>query len=206
MRADMNNKKSDQLHEEGARFDLDEQDHEVIAIVTRFTEGILEMNANPKTRRRINQIVGLGRALKFLERLPDITPGASIEYGISLTSWEGHTSEKRYWEVEITGELLVVRSSMSTYDKAIGTDHIPGFHYEIRVDGYRNMIGNIYDWESEVEDALVGKIAVVDQCDEKLLSEVFSPAQIIKDMVNLGVINVDESIKALHSISAKKLK
>jgi hypothetical protein len=194
------------LHEESVKFDLDEQDHEMIAIVTRFTEGILERIPTPRTGRRINQIVGLGRALKCLERLPDITPGASIEYGISLYSWEWHTSEKRFWEVEITGELLVVRSSISTYDKAIGTDHIPGFHYEIRIDGYRNMIGNIYDWEREVEDALVGKIAVIDQCDEKLLSEIFSSARIIEYLANLGVINVDESIKALRSISIKKLK
>ena len=199
-------KKSDQLHEGSVRFDLDEQDREVIAIVTRFTEGILERMPNPRTRRRINQIVGLGRALKCLERLPDVTPGASLEYGISLYSWEGHTSEKRYWEVEITGESFVVQSSVSTYDKAIGNDHIPRFHYEIKIDGYRSMTDDIYDWENEIEDALDGKISVVDQCDEKLLSDVYSSAQIIKNLANLGVINVDESIKALRNISAKKLK
>ena len=68
------------------------------------------------------------------------------------------------------------------------------------------MTGDIYDWENEIEDALDGKISVVDQCDEKLLSDVYSSAQIIKNLANLGVINVDESIKALRNISAKKLK
>ena len=98
----------------------------------------------------------------------------------------------------------MVRSSVSMHDKAIGTDHIPGFHYEIRIDGYRNMTGNIYDWENEAEDVLDGKITVVDQCDAKLLSD-FGPAQIINDLANRGLINADECIKALHNISAKKL-
>jgi hypothetical protein len=202
----MSNKRFDQLHKGSVQLDLDEQDREVIAIVIRFTEGILERMPSPRTRRRINQIVGLGRALRYFERLPDVTPGVSLEYGISICSWEGHTSEKRYWEVEITGESLVVRSSVSTYDKAVGTDHVPGFRYEIRIDGYRNMTGDIYDWENEIEDALGGKISVIDQCDEKLLPDVYSSARIIKNLANLGIINVDESIKALHNISAKKLK
>lgn len=216
----MSENSHNRLHENRIQFELDEQDREMIVIVTRFTESILEKMPGLKTKLRANQAVGLGRALKCFAHLPEITPGISLKYGIYLSGRDGPESPisaKRYWNVEIKEKLLLIQTGTSRhnsqkYNDTVSAEDIPdfdfetlNFHYGIWVDGNRDFTGNFSDWEDEIEDALNGgfTLFVEDQCNEKLLPSIHSPGRIIEFLETLGVISADESNKALRYIQSK---
>ena len=82
------------------------------------------------------QIVGLGRALYALERLPQATPGVCCEYGVSLTSGNDDFSEMHYISFRITDDDFEISTGGSVYDKRVGSDTVSGPHWLLEFSGF----------------------------------------------------------------------
>ena len=167
----MSENSHNRLHENRIQFELDEQDREMIVIVTRFTESILEKMPGLKTKLRANQAVGLGRGIKVF-RTPSRNNTrhflSSMEFILVVGMGQNLNISKRYWNVEIKEKLLLIQTGTSRhnsqkYNDTVSAEDIPdfdfetlNFHYGIWVDGNRDFTGNFSDWEDEIEDALNG--------------------------------------------------
>jgi len=84
-------------------------------------------------------VVGLGRALHALERLPDITPGVSIRFGIDYTSGTEEFRENRYIDFCISEDSFEIRTGGSVYDKPVGSDSFSDPGWLIEAGGYRDV-------------------------------------------------------------------
>ena len=82
------------------------------------------------------QIVGLGRALYALERLPQATPGVYCEYSVSLTSGNDDFSEMHYISFWISENGFEISTGGSVYDKRVGSDTVSGPRWLLEFSGY----------------------------------------------------------------------
>ena len=111
------------------------------------------------------QIIGLGHALYALERIPSVTPGVHVEFGVSLDV-EVDFSELRYFNFLITDWSFEIMRGGSI-DLGAGSDSYssPGWHIE--VNGFREAECELYLLEDELIDLLGcgAKINVYDESD-----------------------------------------
>lgn len=119
--------------------------------VIDFTRALVA-KAGPTPR----QIVGLGRALYALERLPQITPGVNLEYSISLRQGDENFEEMKYWSVRICEDSFEVASGGSVYDARVGSDSVSGFklYMEEGSYGYRECNDPSFNWLEDLEELL----------------------------------------------------
>jgi hypothetical protein len=114
------------------------------------------------------QIVGIGRALHALERLPKSTPGIYVGFGISFRQGDEDFSEMKYWDVFISEKSFSVRSGGSVYSSDVGSDSYSGFRHEIETSGYRNLNDDIYQWEDEVSDVFSINVSIDVEDDSRI--------------------------------------
>ena len=98
------------------------------------------------------QIVGLGRALYALERLPQATPGVYCEYDVSMTTGNDDFSEMHYISFRITDDDFEISTGGSVYDKRVGSDSVSGPRWLLEFSGYadRNLGDEIESIEGRV--------------------------------------------------------
>lgn len=128
-------------------YDLLEDEYGLISGATKLARALLKSpEATPE------DIIGLGRALYALERLPKITPGISVEFGGSVSGGNSEYSESYSWYVAIRDDSLEFRTSGSCYDSAVGGDSLGSDRYEVYIDGDRDGNLDPYDWINEIDD------------------------------------------------------
>ena len=151
--------------EDDTVFPLTESDIEFVTCdVINFTRKLIE-----RSRPTPKQLIGLAHALYALERLPEITPGVSVEYGLQLRKGDEELAEFKYWSISINEETFEVSSSGSIYNRSVGSDSYTGFklYVEAGSHGYRECNDDNYDWiESTVEVLnLGGRLDVTDDSE-----------------------------------------
>jgi hypothetical protein len=143
---------TDFSEEDGTIFPLTDEDLGFVSsTVIDFTSTLIA-NAGPTPR----QLVGLARALYALERLPKISPGVNVDYGISLRQGDESFEEMKYWGVRICEDSFEVSSGGSVYNAEVGSDSISGFklYVEAGSDGYRECNDYCYEWLDDLEELL----------------------------------------------------
>ena len=119
---------------------------------------------HPKVTAR--QIVGLGHALYALERLPDITPGVFVEFGVALDVTGQFRSETNYIDFRISEEEFEI-SRGGYVDIGAGWDSYSGTGWYFDVHGNRNAECQLWFLEDEVLNLLGSgaEIKVEDESD-----------------------------------------
>ena len=119
---------------------------------------------HPKVTAR--QIVGLGHALYALERLPDITSGIFVEFGVALDATGKFRSETAYIDFRISEEEFKI-SRGGYVDLGAGWDSYSDTGWYFDVHGNRNAECELWFLEDEVLDLLGcgAEIRVDDESD-----------------------------------------
>ena len=140
--------------------DAENSDDFAIEIAMKIARRFLQ---DPKVAPQ--QIVGLGHALYALERLPAVTPGVFVGYGVTR-HWKGHFSDMYYVEFRISAEEFEIQRGGSE-DSGLGHDSYskPGWFFDLQ--GNRNVGCNLSDLEYEVINLLENgaEITVDDESD-----------------------------------------
>lgn len=84
-------------------------------------------------------VVGLGKALYALERLPDITSGVTVRFGINYTSGNEEAREYRYIDFCVSEDSFEIKTGGSVYDKSVGSDSFSEPGWLIEAGGYRDV-------------------------------------------------------------------
>jgi hypothetical protein len=114
-----------------------------------------------------SKIIGLGKALYALERLPKTTPGAYFEFGISYRAGTKESSEMRYVDFKITESSFEISKGGSVYDCDRGSDSFSDPGWLIQASGYRETECELYDLEDTILEYLNlgAEISVSDESD-----------------------------------------
>lgn len=76
------------------------------------------------------ELVGIGKALHVLQRLPQITEDINVNVGVcSPKKWYGDKEIFRYWSVEIADVELSISSGGSHYTQEVGSDSFTSFSW-----------------------------------------------------------------------------
>ena len=112
------------------------------------------------------QIIGLGKALYALERLPASTPGVAVEFGVVLRA-NINLEEMRYLDFRISDSVFQIAQGGSI-DLGAGSDSYSEPGWWIEVGGFHETECELYRIEEEVAELLAGgaKITVHDEFDE----------------------------------------
>ena len=127
--------------------DAEDSDDFAVEIAMKIARRLVQ---DPKVTPQ--QIVGLGHALYALERLPAVTPGAFVGYGVTR-HWEGHFSDMYYVEFRISTEEFEIKHGGSK-DSGVGHDSYsdPGWYFDVHGNRYAGC--NLCDLEYEVINLL----------------------------------------------------
>lgn len=116
------------------------------------------------------QVVGLGKALYAMERLPEVTPGIYCDYGICYRSGDEKFNEMRYITFLISEEEFEISTGGSVYDQSVGSDSISGPGWRIEIGGFadRTLGLELHDLENEIREYLNlgAEITVEDSSEE----------------------------------------
>ena len=113
-------------------FDFRDDDHYAASVALDVARRLL---ASPKVTPQ--QVVGLGHALAALESLPDVLPGAYVEFGIEYWAGEGDALEMRFISVHVSETVFEISSGGSIFDGGVpGTSSRPE-SWCVQVDGFR---------------------------------------------------------------------
>lgn len=93
---------------------------------------------------RPEAIVGLARALRHIERLPDITPGTDVEVVLDFDSSGMSTSTTIHLSI---GRITAEKSGGS--ESGFGFESFDGFYYKLSVDGDQEIEGSMSEFASE---------------------------------------------------------
>jgi len=114
-------------------FELTEDDQYAIDIAIEIARYFLKKpSITPK------QIIGLGNALYALDRMPAVTPGVNVDYGITYRHGTDSYSEMRYIDFRISDSDFSIDIGASTYDSAIGSDSFTEPGWAVELWGYRD--------------------------------------------------------------------
>lgn len=141
------------------QFELTENDEFAIGIAKRVARRFL---TDPRITPQ--QIVGLGRALYALERMPLVTPGSFGEFGICYRWGSESSGEMKYLQFHISSVAFEITQGGSTYSDAVGGDSYSELCWSVEVGGYRCDDCNISELEEIIEEylSLGAEIAVYD--------------------------------------------
>ena len=114
------------------------------------------------------QIIGIGKALHALERLPLVTPDANSEFGIVYRNGTVEFSEMRYITFRISEDTFEISKGGSVYDKAVGSDSFSDPGWLLEVGGYRQTECELYELEGSIAEYLNlgAKITVSDESED----------------------------------------
>lgn len=149
-------------------FKLKKEDYFLIETATKTARRLLR---NPNIRPR--QIVGLGNAIYSLERLPEITHGAKVRFGIVYDMGNEYLNEKRNVVFTIDENRFCASMNRSTYDREGGSVDLAELDWNICTDGHVEDYGDIYYLEDHIKELLHlgGEIIVWDESDIKYEDE-----------------------------------
>ena len=131
------------------QFDLSDDDELVIETAKNLARRLLcESSITPY------QIVGLGHALHALDQLPESTPGAYVNFGISIRGGDESYSEMRYITFQVYEDEIALHRGGSVYDKNVGSDSysLPGWSVGL-LQG-RQVEIEVFDIEPTIHDCL----------------------------------------------------
>lgn len=112
--------------------------------------------------------VSLQKAIDALERLPFVTSGTSIEYGIVYRAGTEDFSEMRYIDFSISDYSFEISIGGSVYDKAVGSDSFSRPGYLVELGGYRETECDLWSLEDDIAEYLnLG--AEITVCDESVV-------------------------------------
>lgn len=116
-----------------------------------------------------NQVIGLGKALYALERLPLVTSGASDEFGIVYRNGTEEFSEMRYIDFRISESAFEISIGGSVYDKAVGSDSFSQPGWLVEVGGYGNTGCDLYNLENSIAEYLNlgAKVTINDEIEDE---------------------------------------
>lgn len=125
-------------------FELTDDDVSMISIAIHTVRRFL---TNPQLTGQ--EVIGLGNALYALERLPDVTPGASSEFGVV----HRNTNENSLWASDISflisDSTFAVSISDRSIDVELGSDRYVDPGWLVELGGYRkanpSLLLNLYD-------------------------------------------------------------
>ncbi|MFZ4701006.1 MAG: hypothetical protein ACOYMG_13230 [Candidatus Methylumidiphilus sp.] len=100
------------------------------------------------------QVVGLGNALYALERLPQVTPGSTAEFGIVYRNGTDDFNEMRYIDFRISESVFEVSIGGSVYDKSVGSDSFSDPGWLVEAEGYRETGCELCYLEDSIEEYL----------------------------------------------------
>lgn len=123
------------------------------------------MLRNPNIKAR--HIIGLGNAIYSLERLPEITRGADIKFGIVYDLGNKYLNEKRKVIFTIDEDKFCISMNRSTYDREGGSEDLTELDWNICTNGHVEEYGDIYFLEDHIKELLNlgGEILVIDNSD-----------------------------------------
>lgn len=125
------------------KFDLIDDDYQAILIAKNIARRLLQLpRITPK------QIIDLGKALDALERLPNVTPNISIEFGISYRNGNDKFEEMEYILFRISDDCFEISRGGNTYDSSVGGDSISHPGWRVELGGYYERDCELYNIES----------------------------------------------------------
>lgn len=130
-------------------FQLTDDDYHAIEIAKNVARRFLK---HPQITPQ--QIIGIGNALYALERMPIVTPGSYLEFGIVYRAGTEEFSETRYIDFRISESAFEISKGGSVYDKSAGSDSISEPGWLVEIGGYRNTGCELYDLEDSIEEYL----------------------------------------------------
>ena len=141
-------------------FPLCDDDNYAIDIAKKTVRRFL---ADPKMTPQ--QIIGLGNALYALERLPKVTHGVSVEFGIVYRAGSEDFNEMLYINFKISEDIFEISTGGSVYEKNIGSNSFSECKFTIDIDGYREDDCDLQYLEDNITEYLKfgGKINVHDE-------------------------------------------
>lgn len=147
------------------RFELKNKDYAAIRVAIDVLRLFLSQGNLPARK-----VVGLGKALYALERLPAVTPGIYCEYGTCYRSGDEKFSEMKYISFLITEETFEISTGGSVYDQSVGSDSISGPVWRIEIGGFadRSLGNELYELDNEIREFLNlgAEITVEDSSEE----------------------------------------
>ena len=129
-------------------FELSDEDWIAIDVAKNVARRLLDHPAITS-----DQVVGIGHALKSLERLPRVTESYS-EFGIVYRAGTEQHSEMRYVTFEVSGAALGISRGGSVYVSAVGGDTFSEPEWRIEINGYRETDTDISNIEDSIEEYL----------------------------------------------------
>lgn len=165
-------------------------------------------------------LVGLGKALYTLKRLPKVTEGVSVLVEVySPRKWYDNREIWRHWTVEICGDEIHINSGGHHYTKEVGGDSFTTFQwfakpgYEAVYDDYSAdlwMIPELSDFASEVEKlALSDKaftFSITDDSGDIDMAEEGEEDDDVYEEVEIAADSYDQELESISDIKKANLK
>jgi hypothetical protein len=129
------------------RFDLIDEDYQAILIAKNVARRFLKLPLIT-----LKQIICLGNALDALERLPNVTSDASVEYGIWYRNGDDNFEEMEYIFFRITDDEFQISRGGSTYSKSVGGETISRPGWSVELGGYYERDCNLSHLESTIAE------------------------------------------------------
>jgi hypothetical protein len=93
-------------------------------------------------------IVGLARALRLIERIPDLTPGIDVEVVLDFESASGDLQMTTNTTIHLSTDEITAEKSGGS-DAGFGFESFGGFYYSLSVDDGRDHEGSMKDFAAE---------------------------------------------------------
>jgi hypothetical protein len=119
------------------------------------------------------QIATIAKAIHVLDCMPNWIISGSLSFGVEYRAGDADFREMRYYQVEIDSEALRFESGGSVYDRAVGSDNLPGRSIELSEDGKSRGIGSLSEWEDSFEEfvRIGGEVtSTEDNCDDLVMA------------------------------------
>jgi len=142
------------------KFDLTENDWIGITIAKNVARHFLKLKQITPI-----QIIGLGKALYSLERLPLVTSNSFSQFSVILQEGNEVYSEMRYIEFSIINSSFQISVGGSSYTQGIGSDSFSEPGWVVEAEGFKSSEFELYDLEKTVKD-FIESGAEITVCDE----------------------------------------
>jgi hypothetical protein len=128
---------------ESRSFELRESDRDFLTEVAEGFRALLRVaDISPEA------IVGLARALRLIERMPEPTPGIDVEVVLDFESTSGDLQMTTNTTIHLSTDEITAEKSGGS-DAGFGFESFGGFSYSLSVDDGRHNEGSIKDFAAE---------------------------------------------------------
>ena len=145
-------------------FELEDDDWGVVDVARNVARLLLENLAEGDKRA-----VAIKRAINGLDRLPEVTPGLFIEFGVGLHQETEDYRETKWIDFTVSDCNLGASAGGSGGLKTVGPDGYSDFKWTVELDGYRKLDGDYWYLEDQVSEFLNlgAKISAEDELDDE---------------------------------------